>query len=263
MIFLLKKIKIGNRFERIWKIAQVDFKSRFYNDRLGLVWALLNPILRMLIYFFIFTFVLKKVSDDIENYAVFLFAGLIFWMAFIEMLKKGMKTLFQKRYLIFNIKVNKEDLYISSSLSILIAFLFNIVAYLIMSFIFGTHFTAKILFLPILITNTFLLGSGIGMILSIIYVHVRDIGHIVDLLIKLGFWTSGIFFKPELILEKAPILFYLNPFVGIIDNVRRVSLYNESPNIVTMNLNMIIGIIVFMIGFNMITRFSQTAMEKL
>jgi len=261
---ILNIIPITNRFERIWKIAQIDFKRRYYNDRLGLIWALLNPIFTVLVYYFIFTVIVKRVSDGIEvNYGIFLFSGIIIWMAFVEMMKKGMRTLIQKRYLIENIKVKKEDLYLSTSLSITFAFIFNIIAYLFMAYIFGVTYSFNLLYLPILIINTFLIGSGVGMVLSIIFVYLRDITHLIDVLIMLGFWISGIFFKAELIKESVPILYYLNPFVGIIDNMRQITLYNKTPNLITMNINIIIGIIIFIIGFHMINKYSQDAMEKL
>jgi len=261
---ILNRFHDINRFERIWKIAQVDFKRRYYNDRLGLIWALLNPVLTVLVYYYVFTHIVKRISEGIDqNYAIFLFSGLIFWMAFVEMMKKGMRTLITKRYLIENIKVKKEDLFISSSLAITFALVFNIVAYLVMAAFFGVHYSFNLLFLPILILNVFLIGSGVGMILSIILIYFRDISHIINLVVMLGFWTSGIFFKAELILERAPIIYYLNPFVGIIDNVRRITLYNIEPNLVTINANIITGLLIFILGFNVIKNFSQSAMEKL
>jgi len=260
---LLSFISFNNRFERIWKIAQVDFKRRYYNDKLGLAWALLNPLFTVSIYYYVFTKILNRVSEGINNYAIFLFSGIIFWMAFVEMMRKGMATLLQKRYIIQNIKVNKEDLYISTSISITFALFFNIIAYLFMVILFGGNISMKIFFLPLLIANVFLLGTGIGMLLSIIYLYMRDLSHLIDILIMLGFWTSGIFFKAELIKEKAILLYYLNPFIGIIDNVRKITLYNEHPNLITMNINIVVGIFVYIVGFRVMKKNSNSAMERL
>lgn len=261
---IFSKIPFSNRFERIWKIAQADFKRRYYNDKLGLFWAILNPILRVLVYYFAFTYLLVRMVEGIEvNFAIFLFAGLIFWMAFTEMLKKGMRILITKRYLIENIKLNKIDLYLSNSLAITIAFIFNIIVYLIFLPFFGISISSSILYMPILIFNIFLLGCGASMILSILFLNFRDITHLVDILIMLGFWTSGIIFKAELILEKAPALYYINPFIGIIENVRRITLYSDPINLVTLNINLILGFLMFIIGLNMINKYSQNAMEKL
>ena len=52
---LIKRLPENNRIELIWKLAQVDFKKRYYNDSLGLFWALLNPIFRILIYCLLYT----------------------------------------------------------------------------------------------------------------------------------------------------------------------------------------------------------------
>lgn len=261
---ILSKIPFSNRFERIWKIAQADFKRRYYNDKLGLVWAILNPILKVGVYYFAFSYLMDRMVVGIEvNYAIFLFSGLIFWMAFTEMLKKGMKILISKRYLIENIKLNKVDLYLSNSLAITIAFIFNIFVYILFLPVFSVSISYNVIYLPILILNIFVLGCGSSMILSILYLNFRDITHIVDIFIMLGFWTSGIFFKAELILDKAPPLYYFNPFIGIIENVRMITLYSTAPNLVTLNLNLILGFIVFIVGLNMVHKYSQNAMEKL
>jgi len=260
---ILNNIPNINRFERIWKIAQIDFKKRYYNDRLGLIWALLNPIMSVSVYYIVFTMIMNRVSEGIDNYALFIFSGLIFWIAFVEMLKKGMKTLISKSYLIENIKLNKIDLYLSICLSISMALIFNISAYLIMAKLFGVNYSYLLLYLPILILNIFLIGCGTSMILSVVLIHFRDINHIVDIAIKLGFWTSGIFFKAELILDKLPFVYYINPFVGIIENARNIALYNTCPNLVTMNLNVLIGIFIFIIGAIYVERFGHLACEKL
>jgi len=194
---------------------------------------------------------------------LFLFSGIIIWMSFVEMIKKGMRIILSKKYLILNVKVKKEDLYFSSSISVLFSLIFNIVAFLVMALLYGFTFSLPILFLPVIIINVLLIGCGLGMILSIIFVHFRDFTHIIDLITMLGLWTSGIFFKADLILQHSPVIYYLNPFVGMIDNLRRITLYNLPPNLVTVNLNILIGLIIFIVGNVIIKNNFQSATEKI
>jgi len=62
---LINRIPENNRVERIWKLAQLDFKKRYYNDNLGILWSLLEPLFRIGIYYFIFKVVLK-VKESIQ-----------------------------------------------------------------------------------------------------------------------------------------------------------------------------------------------------
>jgi len=260
---LILKIPESNRFERIWKLAQVDFKKRYYNDRLGLLWAFINPVLKVLIYWIVFSFIMAKVREGIPNFALFIFSAIIFWMCFVEMMRKGMRVLEHKRYLIENIKVQKEDLYISNSLSILIGFTFNLVAYLIIAFLFGVRYSGSLIFMPIIILTTTLIGTGMGMILSVIYIFFRDINHMVDIIVLFGFWTSGIFFPSSKIIEFWKPLYYLNPFVGILENVRSMIVYGSKINLEIMSVNLVIGLVVFAIGLSLVKKYSYLAIERL
>jgi len=260
---LISRIPESNRFERIWKLAQVDFKKRYYNDRLGLLWAFINPVLKVLIYYIVFSHIMARVSDDIPNFALFIFSAIIFWMCFVEMMRKGMRVLQQKRYIIQNIKVQKEDLYISNSISILIGFGFNLLAYLIIAYLFGVRFSGSIIFMPIIIITTTLLGTGMGMILSIIYIFFRDINHVLDIIVLLGFWTSGIFFPSSKIIAFWKPLYYLNPFVGIMDNVRSMIVYGSKINLEIMSINLAFGLVIFASGLSLINKYSYLAIERL
>ena len=71
------------RLERIWIIAKTDFKRRYSSDYFGVLWAILNPIMRMSIYYFVF----KKVFQvQRENYVLILFSGIITWMVFLSLI---------------------------------------------------------------------------------------------------------------------------------------------------------------------------------
>jgi len=251
----------SNRFERIWKIAQTDFKRNYYNDTLGLFWALLNPLLRLSVYYFAFTFFIERVREGIDNFALFLFSALIFWMEFTKTMRKGMRVLIQKRYLIENIKFQKIDLFISLSISSLIAFLFNITAYVLMAMLFGVRFNQSIIFLPILILNLYLISLGIGMILSIIFIYFKDINHLLDILILFGFWTSGVVFPAEKVLKKLPFLYYSNPFIGIFENVRAILVYQSEINFQILCINFLFGLTIYTIGVCALNNHSQDAFE--
>jgi len=253
-----------NRFERIWKLAQVDFKKRYYNDKFGLAWAFLNPIIRVLVFYFVFTYVIERTGQGIDNFALFLFSALIFWMAFVELIKKSMKILKTKGYLIKNLQVNKIDLFISNAIASFLGLLFNLVSYIIVSLAFGTTISFKnLIFLPIIIMTIYLIGVGIGMIFSICLIFFNDINHLIDIIILIGFWTSGVLFPSTKILEIWSPLYYINPFLGIFENIRNILVYNTEINLTILSINLTMSILTYIIGYSLLKKYYQLAFEKL
>jgi len=259
---LLLLVPETNRFERIWKIAQVDFKSRYYNDRLGLLWAFINPSIKVIIYYFIFSIFFKRSIEGIENFALFLFTGIIFWMPFVEISKKSMRILLSKRYLIENIKLDKEDLFITNTLSGFFGFSFNILALIFIGVFMDIRISTDLIFIPLLVTNILLISMGFGMILSCLYVFFKDIIHILDIIFLLGFWASGIFYTTDVILDNVPLLYFINPFVGILHNVRQILIFDSGLDMMIMSVNLIQGIIILILGYNVLKRYSSLALER-
>lgn len=251
--FILSSLPENNRLERIWKIAQVDFKKRYYNDKLGLLWAFFNPIIQTLIYYSVFNVVFKRSIEEIPNYGLYIFSGLIIWMSFVENIRKGMFVLQSKLYLIENIQVRKVDLFISNSFSILFGSFFNILGYLAIALLFGIKFSFLILYIIPIVLITSLMGLGAGMILSIVHIFLKDVNHILDIIILLGFWSSGIFFSPEIILETYPGFVYLNPFIGLIDNMHKVALFNLPVNWYYMCISFIWSLVLTGLGYLLVS----------
>lgn len=250
----------NNRLERIWKLAQVDFKKRYYNDRLGLLWALIKPIFEVIVYYSVFTVAFKV---EKENYALFLFCGIIFWMLFAETTTQGIWLLSKKLYLIENIQFNRIDLYFSYSLSVIIGFLFNLGAFFIMALLMNVSFQPDTLFLPILVLSFMILGMGFTMVLSSIQPFLKDIWHAWEMILIVGFWTSGIFFDLDSIIEAYPWAIYVDPFLGMIHNAHGVCLDTYEVNTFYLALNFGHALIFFAIGLLVMKKYGGLAIEKL
>ena len=255
---LIKRLPENNRIELIWKLAQVDFKKRYYNDSLGLFWALLNPIFRILIYFIVFTHVFQVKQ---ENYAIFRFGGLILWITFTESCNKGLKLHKTKRYLIENIQFNHVDLYRSMILSTFIGFGFNLGIYFLALLVFGFTFTPYFFLLPLLIYNSYLISMGAAMLLTVIHIYIKDIAHLWTIIMLFGFWTSGVFLRGERFLEIFPALVYINPFVGIIMNMRAITFDGGSPDWYLMLIGYLWGFSILVIGRTVYSRLSHKSLE--
>ena len=239
----------------------MDFKKRYYNDRLGILWAFLNPVLRLLVYYTAFTLFMERVAEGIHNYGLFIFSALIFWLEFTQTIRKGTKLLLAKRYLVENIKMSFIDLYSSLALTSLFGFLFNLFVYMFIAYIFGVRYNYEVLYLPILILSLYGLALGISMIFSVIHIFAKDINHLLDIVILIGFWASGIFYSPQKIIDSFPALYYINPFLGIFTNARSILVYSSPIDLVTLNINLLYSLIVYICGYYVMKNYSNKVFE--
>ncbi len=257
---LVSRLPENNRFERIWTLAKVDFKKRYYDSALGMVWALLNPLLRLAVYTLAFTFI--RVAQ-FENFHIYLFSALLAWMFFTELTSKGLKALNGKKYLIQNIQFNWMDIYYSLTLSTLFGFLFNLVAYFVMGIVSGVYPTLYALWLPILVLNICVTGLGFSLILASISIFLKDIQHLWTICILAGFWTAPIFFMLEDIQKSYPILLYIHPVTPMMINIRNSTFYHQPLNMEFFIWGWLYALGVLIIGFFLFKKSIPYATERM
>lgn len=258
---LVAYLPSNNRLERIWKIAQVDFQSRYYNDRLGLLWALIKPVFEASLYFVAFKYLL---GYDKEGFGLFLFGGIVTWMVFAEGASRSIGLLRAKSYLIENVQFNHVDLYHSHVSSVFFAFFFNFSAFVLIALIFGQPLSWLYILLPIIFLTLYLLTMGAAFILSTLQPFVKDITHLWDMTILTGFWVSGIFFEPQVLFDKAPLIGFFNPFLGIIMNIRGIVINDiYSVSMYWLWINFLFSILFCGIGLLIFKKYGGKALEKL
>jgi len=257
---IVRKLPENNRFERIWTLAKVDFKRRYYNSSLGMLWALMNPLLRLAVYSLAFAFI--RISK-LENYHIYLFSALLCWMFFSELTNKGLKALNGKRYLLENIQFNWMDIYFSLTISSLLGLLFNFIAYFIMGFISGVFPTFYVLWLPVLILNACAIGLGFALILASVSIFLKDIEHLWSVCILAGFWTAPIFFPLESIQESYPVLLYIHPMTPIMINIRNATFYHQPLDIEFFAWGWLYALTVLGIGLFLFEKSKSYAIERM
>lgn len=242
---LAERLPENNRLERIWKIAVVDFKKRYYNDNLGLIWALINPLSQIAVYYLVFTRIFPR---DKPNFALYLFAALLFWIGFQESTSIGSKLIKTKKYLLEGIQFKWTDLYMSHMISSSFGLIFNLCAYQVISLLIGVPPTLNIFLLPLILIQWFLLSYSLSMILGVVAPIFDDVVHIWSILTFVGFWTSGIFFGGEYYFEKFSWFFYVNPFVGLILNARACLLVDNPFYIQLFIINSVQCVLIFILA---------------
>ena len=257
---IASRLPENNRLERIWKIAQVDFKRRYYNDVLGLLWALANPLSQIGIYYFIFTRIFQRSE---ENYVLYIFCGIIIWLAFAEGTQKGSIILRDKLYLIENIQFNWLDLYISHMIAITFGMAFNFLAYAIISLLYGNTYGDHWFLFPIVLLTWYLFGLGTSIILSMLRPLIEDVIHIWNILLNIGFWASGVFYSGSFFFENYEWFPYINPFIGMILNTRACLLMNNTLYPFWLIYNFVFAVVYVGIAIFLFRKYAKTVTEKI
>lgn len=245
-------------------LSKMGFSKRYYDSVLGLFWALINPILRVAVYYIAFTYLIDRGgSTGIDNFALYLFSGLIVMSFFSEGANKSMKLLKRNRYLSENTQFEKLDLFVASANSATLGFVFNAAAFVLFALILGELPPSTIILLPIFAFNIYLLVLGMGLILAIIYIYFKDLDHLWNIIQLLLFWTSPIFFMGSLIAENFPFIPFLHPVYGIMENIRAVLLYGNMPDFFFLAYNYLYAFFFLFLGLKIFRKYEHKALEKI
>jgi len=247
------------RLERIWILAKTDYALRYYDSKLGLLWALINPIFQILVYYFCFSFFIFRNRES--DFILYLFSGIITWAFFSGGTKTGLGTLSKKKYLLESTQINKLDFFVSGIITNSIQFVISLIIYISFSLFMDVNYSLLALyFVPIFISMC-MVTMGVGMILSVLKVYFHDINQLWDLALLLGFWSIPIIWDYKFIYTTYPAMLYINPFTGIVINIRKIFLYNEIPDIQILFFDFGYGVLLLTIGILLVNKFTSKVIE--
>lgn len=223
---------------------------RYKGSLLGFFWVLLKPFFMFLILFIIFSHTSSSIGGlTQQQYAVYLLSGLIVYTFFNEGMIWGMGSIMERAELI--VKINfKRDVVVASSLSMaLINFSINLLIVLVVALILKINISlvglAYILFIGF---TMFLSLYGVSFFTSIWLVHVRDLQHIMELVLQLLFYASAVFFPVEMIPENYRFIVYYNPVARFVKAVREALIFGEITDLKFVLLALTVSIVLVVLG---------------
>jgi lipopolysaccharide transport system permease protein len=208
--------------------------SRFARSKLGGLWMIINPLAQVAIYALILSNVLAAKLHGIDHkysYAIYLMSGLLAWTLFSEIISRCLNLFIEQGNLMKKMyfpRITLPSIVIGSSL------LNNILLLVAMLGIFallGHNFSTAMLWLIPLTLTVVTLAMGIGLILGVMNVFLRDIGQMVPIVLQVWFWFTPIVYPENIIPENYRHLLNLNPIYPIISAYHEVLVYNTTPTI--------------------------------
>ncbi len=253
---------LSNKLERLWLLSKIEFKLRYYENMLGLIWAFIKPVSEICIYYIAFEVILKQGNP---NFVSTLFLGLILWNFFVECTSGTIHILATKKYLYSFTNMNKLEIYFSVIVSNLIGLTFNFIMFIIYHMIFdsGTYISWHVIFIFPILLNLTILSLAFSLINSNLFIIAKDIQQIWGILVGFGFWLSPILFNLDKFKSSLPGLDYINPIAGMIINAKYVILQNRLPEWGLFLWSFVYSIFFLLIGIYLLNKLGSKAAEKL
>jgi lipopolysaccharide transport system permease protein len=208
----------------IWR----DVKIRYKQTLLGAAWAVLQPLLTMLIFTLIFSKVAKIDSDGIP-YPIFAYAALLPWTFFAGAITTSGDSLVGSAHLITKVYFPRLIIPIAAVGAGLVNFAVSFPLLVVLMVYYRIGLTLNILFLPFLVLLTTLLAIAVGMWLSAMNVKYRDVKFAMPFLVQVWMYASPVAYPSSVVPAKFRSLYSLNPLTGIIEGYR-ASLFGHSIN---------------------------------
>lgn len=202
-----------------------DFKLRYQGSVLGYIWSLLRPLFLFLILYVVFVRFLK-IGGDIPHYPVYLLIGIVVWNFFTEITNSGVTAIVGQSELIRKLNFPKYVIILASAVSALINLVLNVLVIGLFMYISGVDISRGIVLVPLLLLEVFVFGLAVSFILGALYVRLRDINYIWEVIAQALFYATPIIYPVSKVSEQWPEgakLILLNPVAQAVQDIRYVS----------------------------------------
>ncbi len=222
----------GLNFLELWRYRELlqtfvwrDIKVRYKQTVIGILWAVLQPLLMMGL-FTIFFGVLAKVPSNGTPYPVFVYSGLLFWNYFSSALSSSSGSLIENENMVKKIYFPRLVLPLAATVTPAVDFIISFVILLGLQLVFHQpiHLT-EILIVPLLLCLTFVIASGLGMFLSAVNIRYRDIRYALPFFIQTLLFATPVIYPASIVPQRFQWILALNPMSGVIEAGRSAVLH--------------------------------------
>lgn len=199
----------------IWR----DIKVRYKQTVLGAVWAILQPLMTMIVFSLFFGRLAKVPSDGIP-YPVFAFAALVPWTFFSTGLGQAANSLVGSANLIKKVYFPRLSIPIATVLAGIVDLGLSFLVLIVMMAYYGIAPTINVVWLPLFILLALITALGVGLWLSALNVQFRDVRYVVPFLMQFWLFATPIAYSSSLLHDPWRTIYGLNPMVGVVEGFR-------------------------------------------
>lgn len=211
---------IINNFHIILFMARQQIRNQYSGTFLGMIWAILHPLLLLSVFWLVFTIGFKAQVVGNRPFLLGLFCGLLVWMPFGEAVGGAVQSIVSRSYLIKKITFPVEILPFVTVLSSMFTHFIAFILLMFMFIYYGCFPGLGVIMLPYYFFCLIFLLSGLAWLLSAINVFYRDASQAVGVALNLWFWTTPIVWDPAMLPERYRFILKINPLSYIIEGYR-------------------------------------------
>jgi lipopolysaccharide transport system permease protein len=240
-------------FFLVWR----DLKVRYKQAAIGVGWAIIQPLLTMVIFTIIFGTLAKIPSDGIP-YPIFSYAALLPWNYFSQALTRSGMSLVGDSNLLRKVYFPRLIIPFATVITPLFDFVISFFILLIMMAWYGVTPTWGIIAMPIFLLCALMLALAISLWLAPLNVRFRDVGYVIPFMVQIWMYASPIVYPVSLVPEKWRFLYGLNPMAGVIEGFRWALLGSKSPNLLLVGISILLTILLMLGGVVFFKRMERT-----
>jgi lipopolysaccharide transport system permease protein len=239
----------------IGSMARRDILARYRGSFGDVFWTILNPLLLMATYFFVFGVVLRTrfgADQSSTSFALYFLAGMLPWLAFTEPVGRAPHVILEHRNFVKKLIFPLETLPVNQVVAGLVTEVFGTVVFIAALLLIRGAIPASVVWLPILLVPQLLFTLGVCWFLSALGVYVRDLGQIMGFVLTLWFFVTPICY-PETSLSTLPAgafaILRKNPFYVLVRGYRAIFLESHAPELLPLIKLWAVAVVVFVLGY--------------
>ena len=241
--------------ELIWVLALKELRVRYKRSALGFLWALLNPLLMMVILTLVFSTIMRF---QVHHYAIFLIATLLPWTFFSQTLSYSVESIVSNGELLKKIALGKSVFPLAAVLSNLMNFGFSMVPLVLLLVVWRFPFHWTWIYLPVPLLSLLCFSLGIGFFCAAANVFFRDVSHILQIVLSAWFYASPIIYSLDFVPERYRTLFRLNPLLYILNGFRLSIYYGQLPSRQSIVMTVVSGLVALILGYSFFRRYQDS-----
>lgn len=213
--------ELNNNKSLIWSLAKNDFKTKYAGSYLGIIWAFINPVVTILIYWFVFGYGLKAGSPVKDASFIYWFmSGLIPWFFFQDALLNATNCMLEYSYLVKKVVFKISILPIIKIISAVFVHLVFICFLIFVGIVQGRYPNLMVIQLAYYSFCTFLLVLGLSYMTSSVVLFFKDLSQFIGIFLQIGMWMTPIMWSYTIIPENYQWIAKINPMYYIVEGYR-------------------------------------------
>lgn len=233
--------------ELLYFLVWRDVKVRYKQTAIGAAWAILQPLMSMVIFTVVFGNFAEIPSDGLP-YPIFAYAALLPWTYFAQALSRSGSSLVGNANLITKVYFPRLMIPLAAAIAPAVDFLSSFLILFVLMIWYGIPPTLGVLALPFFLFLALMTALAVGLWLAPLNVKYRDVGHTLPFLSQLWMYASPVVYPVSLVPEKWRLLYSLNPMAGVIEGFRWALLGKDGPDFTVMTVSTVIVAILLLGG---------------